>query len=108
MQGNLSCDVNVGNSIAHAIKWTLISFFTLGIGAMFFPYAFAGHVMNHTFIEQNGTRVAKLEADVSLTGMAGHIALWFLICAVTCGLGYIVYLYKVVDFVQDRTKIVPI
>ena len=107
MHGTLECDVSVGGSLAHALWWAFLIIITVGIGAMFYPYALAEHVANRTHIVQNGARVGRLQVDVGMFDMIGHALLWFVLAWLTCGVAYIVYLYKVMDFVMDRVRVVP-
>jgi uncharacterized membrane protein YjgN (DUF898 family) len=103
----LEIDLSLMDIIGHALLWTLLIIVTLGIGLLFYPYAFASKILNRTYIlGDDGRRVGQLQCDLDLSGQIGHVFIWLLLTIITLGLALPVYVYKVWAIVINRTRIV--
>lgn len=99
-------DINIFDALGHVMMWVVISIVTLGFGFMLFPYSFAKHVLNRTYLEQGGQRIGKFKCEIDLGSQLGHAFIWFLLSIVTLGLAYVVYFYEVWGFALSKTEVV--
>mgnify|MGYP007023297005 FL=1 len=61
-------------AVGYIILWVIISVLTLGIGAFFAVYYFYKSIINKTYlIGRDGQRIARLECELNLAEMIGHI-----------------------------------
>jgi hypothetical protein len=102
----IDVESGVAESIGHVILWIILIVITAGIAVFFFPYAFAGHIINKVYLlDANGKRIGKLRCELSFMGQIGHAAIWLLLSIVTFGLAYFVYLYRVWVIALERTTV---
>ena len=102
------CDFSVGDAIGHMIIWLLLTILTLGLALFVFPYYMPKAIINRTTVlAQDGTEFGRLKCDLPLGSMIGNAILWLLLCIVTLGLAYFVYVYRVFRIVLSETRIVP-
>jgi len=108
MNARIKADLSFSSILGHIILWIVLSIITLGIGLFFFPYSFAGFVLNRTYLvdPSTGNRIGQMEFKLDLASQIGHVVLWIVISIVTLGIGYIFYLYKVWSFALSHTRIV--
>jgi uncharacterized membrane protein YagU involved in acid resistance len=105
----LRCEYSLMEAIGYIILWVIISIFTLGIGAFFAVYYFYKSIINKTYlIGRDGQRLARLECDLNLAEMIGHILIWILISIVTFGIGLVFYIFRTLRLCFNKTRLVYI
>lgn len=108
LSARIKADLDLWSIIGHVILWIIIIVITVGVGLFFFPYSFAGYVLNRISVvdPSTGNCIGRLECKMNLASQIGHVILWIIISVVTLGIGYIVYLYKTWGFAMNHTRIV--
>ena len=96
-------------AVGYIILWVIISVLTLGIGAFFAVYYFYKSIINKTYlIGRDGQRIARLECELNLAEMIGHILIWILISIVTLGIGLAFYVFRTLRLCFNKTRLVYI
>ena len=63
--------------IGHVVIWLIIATVTLGIGALFWPYAAAKLILESMVIsDETGQPSARLRCKLGLGEQIGHIVIW--------------------------------
>ncbi|MDS1136949.1 DUF6693 family protein [Nitratireductor indicus] len=103
----LRCEYSIMEAIGYLVIWAIISVLTLGIGAFFAIYYFYKAIINKTYlINQEGHQIAKLECDLNLAEVIGHVILWIIITIVTFGIGLLFYLFRTLRLCMNKTRMV--
>jgi len=104
----LKCDYTLMEAIGFLIIWLIISVITLGIGAFFAIYYFYKTIINKTYVtDRSGGEIGRLNCDLNLGEMIGHIIIWILITIITFGIGIIFYAFATFRMTLNRTSIIP-
>ena len=69
--------------LGHLIIWIIISIFTLGIGALFSPYATAKLILDSIVIEKR-----TISCDLGAGDQIVHIIIWVVLILLTGGLAF--------------------
>ena len=104
MIGHTEANITFGQVVTHMLTWLLIIIFTLGIGLMFYPYAFAKFIINRTVIYQDGRRY-RLQCQLGVGGQLWHIILWTFLVIFTAGIAYFFYVFKVWNVCLNNTTL---
>ncbi|KQQ78961.1 MULTISPECIES: DUF6693 family protein [unclassified Rhizobium] len=105
----LRCEYSLMEAVGYIILWVIISVLTLGIGAFFAVYYFYKSIINKTYlIGRDGQRIARLECELNLAEMIGHILIWILISIVTLGIGLVFYVFRTLRLCFNKTRLVYI
>jgi len=103
----LKCDYTLMEAIGFLIIWLILSVITLGIGMFFAIYYFYKTIINKTYIvDRSGYEIGRLDCDLSLGEVIGHIVIWILITLVTLGIGIIFYAFATFRITLNRTRII--
>lgn len=104
--GKIRCNLGIGEIIGGVIVWFVLMIVTLGIAAFFFPYSYMKTIINRCeIVSRKGEVLATLRCDVNFSSMVGHVFIWMLITIVTLGFGYLLYVYKIVSYCLNNTKV---
>lgn len=106
MIGHVEANITFGEIIGFCLLWLVICIVTLGIGLMFAPYAFSKFIINHIYIQQQGTR-SRMRCELGIGGQLGHIIGWFVLVLLTLGLAFPIYTFKVWNICLNNTTIQP-
>ncbi len=105
--GRCRTQLSIFQVIGHVVIWLLIAAFTLGIGALFWPYAAAKLILESIeMTDEAGNPSASLRCNLSIGEQIGHIVLWWILIAITGGLAGLCYLFGVAHFVINRAELV--
>ena len=106
--GRCRTQLSIFQVIGHVVIWLIISIITLGIGALFWPYAAAKLILESIVIaDEYGNPSATLRCNVGLGEQIGHAVLWLILIAITGGIAGFCYLFGVAHFVINRTELNP-
>ncbi len=104
----LKCEIGVFDAILFVLVWLVIAVVTLGIGTVFAFYYFYNAIIDKTYVtDRNGEPIARLECDLQLTEIIGHIVIWIVIGFVTLGIGFLVFHFMIFRMCLNRTIVVP-
>lgn len=105
--GRCRAQLSIFQVIGHVVIWLIISGVTLGIGALFWPYAAAKLILESIVIsDEAGNPNASLRCEVAIGEIVGHAVLWLILIALTGGLAALCYLFGVAHFVINRTELI--
>lgn len=105
---HLECKYSLLEAIGFIVIWLVISILTLGIGSFFAVYYFYKTLINKTYvIDRAGSQVGRLNCDLSLGEIIGHIIVWILITIVTLGIGLLFYMFRTFRMCINKTNIIP-
>ncbi len=110
MIGNgFKCEFSVSEAIGQLIIWILLSIVTLGLALFVLPYYFLKGPINRTYlVDRDGSKIGKLNVEVSLSDILGHALVWLLLTIVTLGLAYLIYWPAVIKRLMNAVKITEI
>ena len=94
MSGHLQSNLTFGAIFGHLLLWLIITIVTLGIGALFWPYATANFVLRNLTVVVEG-RTAKVKPGLGVGGQFLHVLGWAILIVITLGLAYPFYFFKV-------------
>lgn len=104
---SLKCEYSLLSAILYIILWVIISALTLGLGLYFATYYFYRAIINKTYVvNANGERIGRLQCELGLGGMFGHILLWVVITVLTLGIGLIFYMFRTLRLCLSKTRMV--
>lgn len=104
----LKCEIGTLEIIGHAIIWILLALITFGLALFVFPYYMQRYILNKTVAyDASGKKVGRLQCEIDLASMIGHIILWTILSIITFGILYIVFLYKINSHCYSQTKLLP-
>jgi len=104
---NLQCEYGLMEAIGFIILWIILTIITLGIGSFFAIYYFNKSIINKTYVtDKTGQRIARLNCELNLAEMIGHIVIWILLTIVTLGIGLIFYAFRTMRLCLNKTTIV--
>lgn len=104
---SLKCEYSLLSAILYIILWVIISALTLGLGLYFATYYFYRAIINKTYVvNANGERIGRLQCELGLGGMFGHILLWIVITVLTLGIGLIFYMFRTLRLCLSKTRMV--
>lgn len=107
--GNLRSQMTVIQVLGHVVIWLFISFITLGIGFLFWPYAAIKLIAESIVIaDEGGQATARLRFSFSFGDQLGHAVLWLLLIVLTGGMAAPFYLFSVAHTAINRTELVSI
>lgn len=105
--GRFRTRLSIFQVIGHVVIWLIISTITLGIGALFWPYAAAKLILESIIIvDEGGGASAALRCSFGFGEQLGHAVLWLILVALTGGLAGLCYLFGLAHFVINRTKLI--
>ena len=105
--GRCRTELSIFQVIGHVVIWLIITTFTVGIGALFWPYAAAKLILESIVIaDEGGNPSARLRCNLALGEQIGHMALWLILMALTGGVAGLCYLFGVAHFVINRTELI--
>ncbi|WP_296663617.1 DUF6693 family protein [Paraburkholderia sp.] len=105
---SLKSNLTITDIIGHAVIWILLTIVTLGLAMFVYPYYLYRFVINKTVaVDPNGMVTGRLECTIDLTTITGKTVIWTIISIITLGLGYFVFLYKIVAHCMDHTRLTP-
>lgn len=103
----LRCEYSIMEAIGYLVIWVVVSILTLGIGAFFAIYYFYKAIINKTYvINREGHQLARLECDLNLAEVIGHVILWIIITIVTLGIGLLFYVFRTLRLCMNKTRMV--
>lgn len=106
---SLKCEYSLLSAILYIIIWIIISMLTFGIGLYFATYYFYRAIINKTYVlNADGERIGRLQCELGLGGMIGHILLWIVITILTLGVGLIFYMFRTLRLCLSRTRMVQL
>ncbi|QBY02370.1 hypothetical protein E2K80_17815 [Rhodophyticola sp. CCM32] len=106
---NLKCEFSLSEAIGQLIIWILLAIITFGLALFVLPYYFVKAPINRTFVvDRDGTKLARLNVEVSFSDILGHALVWLLLTIVTFGLAYLVYWPAVIKRVLNASKMVEL
>lgn len=99
-----------GEIIGHIVIWMIIIAVTLGVGLLFYPYAFISFFLNNAYIvsETNQEKLFKMKSEIDMSSQIGHILIWLLLVVLSCTLLLPVYYYKVFQMSIEKINITSI
>ncbi len=104
--GRCRTQLSIFQVIGHIVIWAIISTITLGIGALFWPYAAAKLILESIIIfDDGGQASARLRCEVGFGEQIGHVVMWLFLIVLTGGLAGFCYLFGVAHFVINRTQL---
>lgn len=96
-------------AIGFIVLWIILSIVTLGIGSFFAIYYFNKSIINKTYVtDKMGHRIARLNCELNLAEMIGHIVIWILLTIITLGIGLIFYAFRTMRLCLNKTTIVKL
>ena len=99
----MQANVKTIDILGHLLIWLILTIFTLGIAAFFFPYSFAKFILNRsTLVDEHGN-ARSLVCNTDIFGNIGRVIIWIIITILTLGLGYGFYFYKVWNYSLNNT-----
>jgi len=102
----LNCEFTLMESLGMIILWLIIIVLTLGLGAFVMPYYFYKAVINKTWIViHNGEKTHRLNCELNIAEMVGHIILWIVLSIVTLGIALIFYYFRTLRLCMNKTVI---
>lgn len=105
----LKCEYSVSEAIGQLIIWLVLSLVTFGLALFVLPYYFLKGPINKTFVvDTNGQKLARLNVEVSLAEIIGHVIIWILLSIVTFGLAYLVFWPAVMKRMLNGVTYMPI
>ncbi|MEQ9246189.1 MAG: DUF6693 family protein, partial [Nitratireductor sp.] len=91
----------------YIIIWAVVSVVTLGIGAFFAIYYFYKSIINKTYlINREGHAIARLECELNLAEIIGHVILWIVLTVITFGIGLLFYMFRTLRLCMNKTRMV--
>ena len=107
--GRCRTQLTIFQVIGHVVIWLIIATFTLGIGALFWPYAAAKFILEAIVMtDEAGNPSARLRCNMGLSEQIGHIIMWLILMVLTGGLAGLCYLFGVAQMAINRTELVSI
>jgi hypothetical protein len=105
--GKLKCEFNLLESIGYLILWALICIITLGLGLFVAPYYFYKAFLNKSWIcNARGEKIYRLNCEINIMEMIGHIVMWIIITILTLGLGLIFYYFSTLKSCLNKTTLI--
>ena len=105
--GRCRTQLSIFQVVGHVVIWLIIATVTLGIGALFWPYAAAKLILESMVIsDETGQPSARLRCKLGLGEQIGHIVIWLVLMVLTGGLAGFCYLFGVAHFVINRTELI--
>lgn len=105
--GRMHSKLTVIQVIGHIMIWLLITFFTFGIGGLFWPYAAIKLITESIVIaDETGHATARLRCKFSFGDQLGHAVLWAILIVLTGGLALPGYLFGVAHTAINRTELI--
>lgn len=105
--GRLRSDIKAFEIIGHLAIWLVIVILTVGIGAVFFPYATAKVIIGSiTVVDEFGRATGRLRCNLGFLEVVGHGFLSALAIVCTGGIAAPLYLFALAHFVLNRTELV--
>lgn len=105
--GRCRTQLSIFQVIGHVVIWLIIATFTLGIGALFWPYAAAKLILESIVMtDEAGDPSARLRCNMGLGEQIGHIVIWLVLIVLTGGLAGLCYLFGVAHFAINRTELI--
>lgn len=105
--GRCNTQLSIFQVIGHVVIWLIIATFTLGLGALFWPYAAAKMILESIVMtDENGHPSARLRCNLGLGEQIGHIVIWLVLIFLTGGLAGLCYLFGVAHFAINRTELI--
>ncbi|WP_265516256.1 DUF6693 family protein [Nitratireductor luteus] len=102
----LRCEYSIMEAIGYLIIWAIVSIATLGVGAFFAIYYFYKTIINKTYLlNREGHQVARLECEINLAEVIGHVVLWIIITIVTLGIGLLFYVFRTLRLCMNKTRV---
>ncbi len=103
---NLKCEFSVSEAIGQLIIWILLSIVTFGLALFVLPYYFLKGPINRTYVIDNeGSKLAKLNVEVNFGDILGHALVWLLLTIVTFGLAYLIYWPAVIKRLLNAVRL---
>ncbi|MBY8916447.1 hypothetical protein KUG85_13960 [Nitratireductor sp. L1-7-SE] len=103
----LRCNYSIMEATGYIIIWAVVSIVTLGIGAFFAIYYFYKSIINKTYlINREGHAIARLECELNLAEIIGHVILWIILTVVTLGIGLLFYMFRTLRLCMNKTRMV--
>jgi len=103
---NLECEYGLMEAVGFVLLWLVLTIVTLGIGSFFAIYYFYKSVINKTYVvDDTGRRIGKLNCELNLAEMIGHMLIWILLTIVTLGIGLIFYAFRTLRLCLNKTTI---
>ncbi|MYD08854.1 MAG: hypothetical protein F4X02_02310 [Chloroflexi bacterium] len=104
--GRCRAQLSIFQVIGHVVIWLIISTVTLGIGALFWPYAAAKLILESIILtDETGHPSARLRCNMGAGEQIGHAVLWLILIILTGGLAGLCYLFGVAHFAINRTEL---
>lgn len=105
--GRCRTELSIVQVIGHVVIWLVISMITLGIGALFWPYAAAKLILESIVIsDEAGNPSARFRCQLGFGEQIGHAVLWLVLMALTGGIAGLCFLFGVAHFVINRTEVI--
>ncbi|AWV03723.1 hypothetical protein DM992_31510 [Burkholderia sp. JP2-270] len=102
----LKSELTVSDIIGHAVIWILLSIVTLGLALFVYPYYMYRFVISRTVATNSeGKVIGRLQCTIDLATIIGKIVVWTLISIVTLGIGYFIFLYKILSHCMNHTRL---
>ena len=105
--GSMRSQLTIAGVIGHVVIWLIISCITLGIGAIFWPYAAAKLILDSIIItDEYGDSSARLNCSIKFSEQLGHAIMWLILILLTGGMAAPFYLFAVAHVVINRTALI--
>jgi uncharacterized membrane protein YjgN (DUF898 family) len=94
-------------SLGMVILWLIIILLTLGLGAFVMPYYFYKAVINKTWLVNGaGEKTHRLNCELNIAEMVGHIILWIILSVITLGIALIFYYFRTLRLCMNKTVLI--
>jgi hypothetical protein len=105
--GRCRTRLSIFQVIGHVVIWVIVATLTLGIGALFWPYAAAKLILESiVIVDERGQANATLRCNLAFGEQIGHVVLWLILIVLTGGFAGLCYLFGVAHFVINRTELI--
>ena len=105
--GRLRSELTVGQVLGHVLVWLLVSAVTLGLGALFWPYAATKMIIDSMVIrDEQAHATARLYCSFRPGQQLGHIIFWLVLIFLTGGIAVLFYPFSVAYIAINRTELI--
>ena len=105
--GRFRSELKIAQVIGHVVIWLLVATVTLGIGALFWPYAAAKMIIDSIVVrDEYAHSTARLSCNFRPGQQFAHVIFWIMLVILTGGIATIFYPFSVAYIAINQTELI--
>lgn len=89
------------------VLWVILVIITFGLAAFVLPYYFYKAIINKTWVlNASGQKIFKLDCQINIFEMIGHMILWIILTILTLGIALIFYYFRTLRLCMNKTVLI--